>query len=244
MSLLEVKNLQVAVDKKPILRGVDLQVAQGEVVALMGPNGSGKSTLAHILMGHPEYQVTGGKVLFDGHDLLALSPEERAKRGLFLSFQYPQTIAGVSLGNFLRLSYSAVQGKHVPVGQFLSLLKEKLKLLSMSEDFIMRPVNEGFSGGEKKRAEILQLALLTPRLAVLDETDSGLDIDALKVVGSAVQKVKEAMPEMAILLITHYQRMLDYISPDRIVVMREGKVVKEGKREMIQVIEQSGYDSL
>lgn len=244
MALLEVKNLQVEVDKKPILRGVDLHVATGEVVALMGPNGSGKSTLAHVLMGHPEYQVTGGTVLFQGQDLLAMSPEERAKQGVFLSFQYPQTIAGVSLGNFLRLSYGAVQGKHVPVGQFLALLKEKLKLLSMSEDFIMRSVNEGFSGGEKKRAEILQLALLTPRLAVLDETDSGLDIDALKVVGSAVQKVKEAMPNMAILLITHYQRMLDYISPDRIVVMRGGKVVMRGGAEVVTAIETGGYDSL
>ncbi len=244
MTLLEVNNLQVEVEKKPILRGVDLTVSPGEVVALMGPNGSGKSTLAHVLMGHPEYQVTGGNVLFDNQDLLEMSPEERAKAGLFLSFQYPQTIAGVSLGNFLRLSYGAVQGKNVPVGEFLLLLKEKLKLLSMSEDFIMRPVNEGFSGGEKKRAEILQLALLTPRLAVLDETDSGLDIDALKIVGSAVQKVKEAMPDMAILLITHYQRMLDYVSPDRIVIMRQGKVVREGKGEMVQAIEAGGYDSL
>lgn len=244
MPLLQVKNLQVEVDKKPILRGVDLALTAGEVVALMGPNGSGKSTLAHVLMGHPEYQVTAGKVLFDGQDLLAMKPEGRARAGLFLSFQYPQAIAGVSLGNFLRLSYSARHGKHVPVREFLSLLKEKLRMLAMSEDFITRPVNEGFSGGEKKRAEILQLALLTPRLAVLDETDSGLDIDALKIVGSAVQAVKQANPKMAVLLITHYQRMLNYISPDRIVIMREGRVIKEGNEEIIEQIERVGYEAL
>lgn len=242
--MLEITDLQVRIDKKPILKGVSLAVAEGEVVALMGPNGSGKSTLANVLMGHPAYEVTQGSVTYNTQDVLAMKPEERAKAGIFLSFQYPHEVAGVTIGNFLRLAYNATRPSPLSVPDFITLLKAKMALLKMPAEFMTRSVNEGFSGGEKKRAEMLQLAVLEPSLAILDETDSGLDIDALRIVGEAVQAVRQHKPGMSILLITHYQRILKHIPADRVIVMREGTIVRQGGAEVLAHIEQHGYQKV
>lgn len=244
MQLLEITNLQARADGKDILHGISLSLDAGEAVALMGPNGSGKSTLAHILMGHPGYEVSGGQVKYDGQDLLAMKPEERAKAGLFLSFQYPQTIAGVTIANFLRLAYNSTHEEKLGVKQFVTLLKQAMDVLGLPQAFMARAVNEGFSGGEKKRLEMLQMLVLRPKMVILDETDSGLDIDALKIVGKAVSGLKEAHPQMGLLVITHYQRLLDYLPVDRLLVMRQGRVVQEGDLTLLQRIEEQGYASL
>lgn len=242
--MIEIKNLYVSTENKPILHGTNLTVAPGEIVALMGPNGSGKSTLANVLMGHPGYQVTAGSVTYNGADVIAMKPEERAAAGIFLSFQYPQEVAGVSIGSFLRLAYNSTHSEKIAVKDFVSLLKEKMQLLQMPLEFMTRSVNEGFSGGEKKRAEMLQLAILEPTLAILDETDSGLDIDALKIVAAAVHEIREKNPAMSVLLITHYQRMLQYLPADRVAIMRAGKIITEGGMELLDTIERQGYDSV
>jgi Fe-S cluster assembly ATP-binding protein len=245
-STLEIRNLHVNVDDKEILKGVNLTIKSGEVHALMGPNGSGKSTLANSLMGHPGYQVTGGQVLFKGQNLLELAPDERAKMGLFLAFQYPVAIPGVSLANFLRSAINArrkmndPEDKGIPVGEFRTLLKKKMDLLEMGHEFAGRYLNDGFSGGEKKRAEILQMATLEPEIAILDETDSGLDIDALRIVASGVNALSG--PDLGVLVITHYQRILNYISPQFVHIMLAGKIVESGGPELAEHLEEQGYD--
>jgi len=241
--MLTVKNLQAGIDGKTILRGIHLQVNPGEVHAIMGPNGSGKSTLAHILAGREGYEVTGGEVLFEGKDLLAMAPEDRAREGMFLAFQYPVEIPGVSNIYLLKAAVNAAR-KHRGLDEldamdFLTLVKEKLRLVEMDDSFLYRSVNEGFSGGEKKRNEILQMAVLEPRLAILDETDSGLDIDALKVVAGGVNTLRS--PERAIILVTHYQRLLNYIVPDCVHVLSGGRIVKSGGRELALELEAKGY---
>jgi len=243
-TLLEVRGLRATVAGIEILKGLDLTVRSGEVHAIMGPNGSGKSTFAKTLAGHPAYAVTGGTVLFEGRDLLALEPEGRARAGLFLGFQYPIEIPGVANSQFLRLTYNTVQalrGKdELDPLEFDDFVREKMKLLDMNPDFLDRSVNEGFSGGEKKRNEILQMALLDPRVAILDETDSGLDIDALRVVSNGVNQL--ATKDNAIVLVTHYQRMLNYIVPDYVHVMGAGRIIRTGGRELAQELETRGYD--
>ncbi len=241
--MLDIKNLHVAVDGKQILRGISLEVAAGEVHAIMGPNGSGKSTLAYVLAGRPGYEVTQGEILYDGRDLLALAPEERAREGLFLGFQYPVEIPGVGGMNFLKSALNALR-KHrgqaeLDAIDFLKLAREKAKLLQMDENLVGRPLNVGFSGGEKKRNEVLQMALLEPRLAVLDETDSGLDIDALRVVADGINTMRG--PERAIVLITHYQRLLNYIVPDRVHVLAAGRIARSGGKELALEVEDQGY---
>lgn len=243
---LEIKNLHVSVEDKEILKGVNLTVNKGEVHALMGPNGTGKSTLANALMGHPALDVTEGDILFKGEDITNMAPDERARAGLFLAFQYPIAIPGVSLANFLRTAINARRkaedddDKGIPIPEFRKLLKEKMDLLEMSHDFAGRYLNEGFSGGEKKRAEILQLATLEPSIAVLDETDSGLDIDALKIVAGGVNAVSGA--DLGVLIITHYQRILNYIKPDFVHIMLDGRVVESGGAELALQLEEHGYD--
>jgi Fe-S cluster assembly ATP-binding protein len=239
---LEVRDLHVAIDGKEIVKGVSLTVNQGEIHALMGPNGSGKSTLANTIMGHPRYTVTGGDILFQGESIVALPPDERARRGLFLSFQYPTAIPGVTMVNFLRRAVNSIRGNEMPVREFRTLLTEKMRLLKVDQEFARRYVNEGFSGGEKKKAEILQLGVLQPKLALLDETDSGLDVDALRIVAEGVNAV--AGPEMGILLITHYQRILNYIKPNFVHVLAEGRLVRSGGPELAIEIENRGYDWL
>ena len=243
-TILEVSGLRAAVDGIEILKGVDLVIRSGEVHAIMGTNGSGKSTFAKVLAGHSAYQVTGGSVLFEGRNLFDLEPEERARAGVFLAFQYPIEIPGVSNSHFLRLAYNTIQSQHgkeeLDPLEFEDFVREKMKLLEMSPNFLDRGVNEGFSGGEKKRNEILQMALLEPRLAVLDETDSGLDIDALRIVTNGVNKL--ANKDNAIILVTHYQRMLNYIEPDYVHVMRGGRIVKTGGKELALDLETRGYD--
>ena len=246
--LLVVRGLRakVAGADEEILRGVDLEAGPGEIHALMGPNGSGKSTLAKIIAGHPGYEVTGGEVLYRGHDLLALEPDERARQGVFLAFQYPMEIPGVSIANFLRTAVNArrPRDEEVSVLDFYDDLKAAMEMLRMDEGFAERFVNEGFSGGEKKRAEILQMALLRPDLAVLDETDSGLDVDALRLVADGVNDLARERPEMAVLLITHYQRILNHIEPDRVHVMYRGRIVQSGAKDLALEIETRGYDFL
>lgn len=241
--MLEVKQLRVVVDGKEILRGLDLRVAAGEVHAIMGPNGSGKSTLAYVLAGRSGYQVVDGEVRFNGGNLLGMSPEERARAGIFLAFQYPVEIPGVSNIYLLKAAVNAVrkaQGmEELDAMDFLKLVKEKLKVVEMDESLLYRAVNEGFSGGEKKRNEILQMAALDPRLAILDETDSGLDIDALKTVAQGVNRMRSS--ERAIILVTHYQRLLNYIEPDHVHVLAGGRIVKSGGRELARELEQQGY---
>ncbi|MFN8470741.1 MAG: Fe-S cluster assembly ATPase SufC [Anaerolineae bacterium] len=237
---LEIRNLHVSVEGKPILKGVDLTIEKGRVHALMGPNGSGKSTLAYTLMGHPLYDVDEGEVWFKGENILELEPDDRAKLGIFLAFQYPVTIPGVSLANFLRLALSARRGQKVPIPEMRKVLVEKMKMLDMDPAFAGRYLNEGFSGGEKKRAEILQMAVLNPEIAILDETDSGLDIDALKIVAQGVNSVMN--PNMGTLVITHYQRLLNYIKPDVTHVMMNGRIVMEGGPELALDLEDKGYD--
>jgi len=238
--LFVIEDLHVSIEGKEILKGVSLSINRGEVHALMGPNGSGKSTLANTLMGHPRHQVTRGRVLFKGEDILSLRPDQRAQRGLFLAFQYPTAIPGVTMVNFLRASLKAVRGSDVPVREFRTILKETMELLKVDESFARRYVNDGFSGGEKKRAEILQLGILRPEMAVLDETDSGLDIDALRTVAEGVSALMG--PGMGVLLITHYQRILNYIKPDFVHVLFGGRVVKSGGRELAEELEARGYE--
>jgi Fe-S cluster assembly ATP-binding protein len=238
--MLEIKNLQVTVDDRQILNGLDLVVNAGEVHAIMGPNGSGKSTLAYTLMGHPGYEVTEGKILLNGQDITEESPDDRAKAGLFLAFQYPHSIPGVTMANFLRTAVNAVSETPLSPRDFRQSLREKMALLKMSDEFAGRYVNEGFSGGEKKRAEILQMAMLHPKYAVLDETDSGLDIDALRIVADGVNALLG--PQMGVLVITHYQRLLNYIRPDYVHVLVNGRVVREGGPELALELEQTGYE--
>ncbi len=240
--LLKISGLKVAVDGKQILNGVDLVVNRGEVHAIMGPNGSGKSTLAKVLAGHPDYQVTRGEVLMDGESVLALAPDERARKGLFLAFQYPSEIPGVTIANFLRAAIQArlPEGEELEATDYYEKLYEQMDLLEIDRSFTSRSVNEGFSGGEKKRTEILQLAMLEPKYAVLDETDSGLDIDALKVVAHGVNLLRG--PDRGILLITHYQRLLNYIVPDHVHVMVQGRIVRSGEKELALELEEKGYD--
>jgi len=241
--MLDIKNLQVNVEGKPILKGINLHVNAGEVHAIMGPNGSGKSTLARALSGHPEYEITGGEVTYEGKDLLDMDPDERAREGVFMAFQYPVEIAGVNNAYFLK---AAVNAKRKHQGQpeldameFMQLIKEKSKLLEIDQSMLSRAVNEGFSGGEKKRNEIFQMALLEPKLAILDETDSGLDIDALKLVAHGVNAMRT--PERAIIVVTHYQRLLDYIVPDFVHVLSAGRIVKSGGKELALELEKKGY---
>ncbi len=247
---LDILRLHVSVEGKEILKGVTLSVKQGEVHALMGPNGSGKSTLAHVLLGHPRYQVTGGSILYKGASILGLSPEERAKLGLFLSFQYPMEVPGVSFTNFLRTAYNNTRReKDNPISavDFVKRLREKAEVLGLKEEFFRRPVNEGFSGGEKKRSEIFQLAVLEPTMAVLDETDSGLDIDALRVVAEGINKLRSSRRSVdlrsgpGILLITHYQRILNYVKPDFVHVLVDGKIAASGDRRLALTLEEKGY---
>ena len=235
-----IEDLHVSVEGKEIVKGLNLIVRKGEVHALMGPNGSGKSTLAHALMGHPRYQVTKGRALFRGQEILGLTPDQRARRGLFLAFQYPVGIPGVVMGNFLRSALKARRGEDVPVREFRKLLDETLDLLKMDPAFARRYVNEGFSGGEKKRAEVLQMAMLKPDMAILDETDSGLDIDALKTVAEGIEALRGA--EVGMLLITHYQRILDYVKPDIVHVLYDGRIVKTGGPELAHELEKRGYE--
>ena len=239
MTLLEVKDLHVNVDGKEILKGINLKIELGKVNALMGPNGSGKSTLANVLMGNPKYEVVKGKILFDGEDITSLDPNERAKKGLFLSFQYPQEIQGVTIANFLRTSLNALKGEKVNVMDFKKLLDEKMKSLKMDPKFGLRYLNAGFSGGEKKRAEILQLAVLDPKLAILDETDSGLDIDALKIVSEGVNSFMGK--DKCILIITHYKRILEFIKPDRLFIVIDGKIALSGDGYLVDQLEAKGY---
>lgn len=241
--MLRVSDLWVAADKNKILRGVNFTLKAGETVALMGPNGSGKSTLAQLLMGHPGYKVEKGQVLFHGQNILALKPEERAKLGLFLAWQYPQEVPGVTIGHFLRLAYNATHQPELSVLDFLKFLKTKLALLDIPEEMIRRSVNEGFSGGEKKRLEILQLAVLGPQLAILDETDSGLDIDALKIVAQGIASIKKTNPKMTMLVITHHQKILQQLVPDRVLVMKKGQIVREGDLRLLSVLEEKGYQA-
>ncbi len=243
---LEVRNLHVNVEDKPILRGVDLIIKQGEVHALMGPNGSGKSTLANVMMGNPAYEVIGGQIIFDGRDLFEMEADERSRAGLFLAFQYPVSIPGVTLANFLRLVINArmkaadPESKGISVSDFRKLMRAKMDLLGMDHSFAGRYLNEGFSGGEKKRAEILQMAVLQPTVAILDETDSGLDIDALRVVSEGVNTLRG--PELGVLVITHYQRILNYIKPQFVHVMYQGRIVESGGPELALKLEEAGYD--
>jgi Fe-S cluster assembly ATP-binding protein len=237
-----IEGLRVSVEGREILKGVDLVLEKGQVHALMGPNGSGKSTLAYTLMGHPKYEVIAGQVLWKGENLLELPPDERAKRGVFLAFQYPTAIPGVTVANFLRMAVKAVHGERITPAQFRRLLKEKMALLKMDDSFATRYLNEGFSGGEKKRAEILQMAVLQPEIAILDETDSGLDIDALRIVAQGVNALLG--PNLGVLIITHYQRILNYITPDVVHIMVDGRIVRSGGRELAEELEARGYDAI
>lgn len=241
---LKVENLHVSVEGTEILKGVDLEIRGGEVHAIMGPNGTGKSTLAAALMGHPKYEVTEGRAWLDGEDLLAMKVDERARKGLFLAMQYPSEVPGVSNANFIRLALNARRGEgnEIPVLQFHRELQKQMRALDMDPSFAERYLNEGFSGGEKKRNEILQMRMLKPRIAVLDEIDSGLDIDALKIVAKGVNDLRG--PEMGILIITHYQRLLQYIVPDYVHVMMQGRIVRSGGRELAEELEAKGYDWL
>ncbi len=247
-AILEIEGLHSSVEGREILKGIDLTVRQGEVHAMMGPNGSGKSTLANVLMGRPGYQVTAGGVRFKGRDILKLTPDRRAQLGLFLAFQYPTEIPGVSVVNFLRSAYNAIKNpegdetKNVSALAFRKLLKEKMELLGVEDDMVRRYVNQNFSGGEKKRNEILQLAVLEPEIAILDETDSGLDIDALKAVAGGVSKL--IGPNLGVLVITHYQRILNYITPDFVHVLMAGRIVKQGGPELAHELEEKGYEGI
>ncbi|HSJ59064.1 MAG TPA: Fe-S cluster assembly ATPase SufC [Anaerolineae bacterium] len=254
---LVIKNLHVNVEGQEILKGVDLAVNKGEIHAIMGPNGSGKSTLANTLMGHPAYEVTEGEIWFEGENVVEMSPDERARLGLFLAFQYPSTIPGVSVANFLRTALNARRGgaegengngdgdgkgrgRGISVREFRQMLKDKMAMLQMDESFARRYLNEGFSGGEKKRMEILQMAMLQPQIAILDETDSGLDIDALRIVAEGVNQLSG--PDLGVLVITHYQRILDYVKPDHVHILLNGRIVMSGGPELAVELEQRGYD--
>lgn len=242
--MISINNLQASIEDKEILKGINLEVKAGEVHAIMGPNGSGKSTLASVLAGREEYEVTGGTVDYNGEDLLEFDPEERAQKGIFLAFQYPVEIPGVSTTNFMKTAINKVREsrgeKALDAVNFLKLMKEKMKLVDIDQSLLSRSLNEGFSGGEKKRNEIFQMAMLEPKLAILDETDSGLDIDALKIVADGVNKLKS--PENATIVVTHYQRLLDYIVPDYVHVLYNGRIVKSGDKSLALELEKKGYD--
>jgi Fe-S cluster assembly ATP-binding protein len=240
---LEIRNLHVRTDEHEILRGVDLVVRKGELHALMGPNGSGKSTLANTIMGHPDYEVTEGEILLDGENITEIAPHERAKLGLFLAFQYPVAIPGVSVANFLRLAINAQREQPIAMKEFASALSAAVNLLDVDRSFTSRHLNDGFSGGEKKRAEVLQMAMLRPQIAVLDETDSGLDIDALRTVAEGVAKL-HAEQGLGALIITHYQRILRYVKPQFVHVLMDGRVVLEGGTELVERLEREGYDPI
>ncbi len=242
--MLDIKNLHAGVEDKDILKGINFHVNPGEVHAIMGPNGSGKSTFASIIAGKEDFEVTKGEILLDGQDIIDMAPEERAHKGIFLSFQYPVEIPGVTVTNFIKTAINETRKakglKDMPAGEMLKMIKEKADLLEIDRKFLSRSLNEGFSGGEKKRNEIFQLAMLEPKLAILDETDSGLDIDALKIVANGVNKLRN--PKNAVVLITHYQRLLDYIVPDFVHVLMDGKIVKSGTKELAYELEEKGYD--
>ncbi|ABX03064.1 MAG TPA: Fe-S cluster assembly ATPase SufC [Herpetosiphon sp.] len=247
---LVIRNLHVAVDGKEILKGINLTIEEGKIHAIMGPNGSGKSTLAYTLAGHPRYEVTEGEVWYKGQDVLDLEPNDRSKLGLFLAFQYPVAVAGVTVANFLRAALNAHRAQEgvdpkstaIPMAEYRKVIKARMDMLEMAPDFARRYLNEGFSGGEKKRLEILQMAMLQPAMAIMDETDSGLDIDALKIVAEGVNKVKAEKPELGVLVITHYQRLLNYIKPDYVHVLMNGQIVREGGPDMALELEEKGYD--
>jgi Fe-S cluster assembly ATP-binding protein len=238
--MLKIENLHAEIDGNEILKGVSLGVGQGEIHAIMGPNGSGKSTLSNVLMGHPRYEVTGGSVTFRGEDVFELEPDERAKLGMFLAFQYPSEVPGVSVANFLRTAVNSVREKELSPMEMYRLLQEKMRIMHMDPRFAERYLNEGFSGGEKKRNEILQMLMLNPKLAIMDETDSGLDIDALQVVARGVNELRG--PEFSAVVITHYQRILRYIEPDHVHVMLDGRIVTSGGKELAEELEEKGYE--
>jgi Fe-S cluster assembly ATP-binding protein len=238
--MLKIEDLQVEIDGQEIVKGLDLEVGKGEIHAIMGPNGSGKSTLANVLMGHPRYEVTGGSITFQGQDIFELEPDERARLGMFLAFQYPSEVPGVSVANFLRTAVNSVREEELSPMEMYRLLQEKMSIMQMDPKFAERYLNEGFSGGEKKRNEILQMLMLDPKLAIMDETDSGLDIDALQVVARGVNELRG--PEFSAVIITHYQRILRYIEPDHVHVMLDGRLVTSGGKELAEELEEKGYD--
>jgi Fe-S cluster assembly ATP-binding protein len=238
--MLKIENLQVEIDGQEIIKGLDLEVGEGEIHAIMGPNGSGKSTLANVLMGHPRYEVTGGAITFWGEDVFELEADERAKLGMFLAFQYPSEVPGVSVANFLRTAVNSVREEELGAMEMYRLLQDKMKIMQMDPRFAERYLNEGFSGGEKKRNEILQMLMLDPRLAIMDETDSGLDIDALQVVAKGVNELRG--PDFSAVIITHYQRILRYIEPDHVHVMLDGRLVTSGGKELALALEDKGYE--
>ncbi len=239
MKLLEIKNLHVEIEGEEILKGLNLEVEKGQIHALMGPNGSGKSTLANVLAGNPKYKITKGQILYKGEDITEIEPNERAKKGIFLSFQYPTEISGVTISNFLRTSLNSLKQEDLSLIQFRKLLNEKLSLLGLPESFAQRYLNQGFSGGEKKKSEILQMAVLNPELIILDETDSGLDIDSLRIVANGINKIMSK--DKAILIITHYKRILEYINPDKLSIIINGKIAQEGTAELVNQLEEKGY---
>ena len=238
--MLKIDNLHAEIDGNEILKGLDLEVGEGEIHAIMGPNGSGKSTLSNVLMGHPRYEVTGGSIIFRGQDVMELEADERARLGMFLAFQYPSEVPGVSVANFLRTAVNSVREEELSVMEMYKLLQEKMRVMEMDPKFAERYLNEGFSGGEKKRNEILQMLMLEPKLAIMDETDSGLDIDALQVVSKGVNELRG--PEFSAVVITHYNRILRYIEPDRVHVMLNGQIVTSGGKELALALEDKGYD--
>jgi Fe-S cluster assembly ATP-binding protein len=238
--MLKIENLHVEIDGQEIVKGLDLEVGEGEIHAIMGPNGSGKSTFANVLMGHPRYEVTGGSIEFRGQDVFELEPDERAKLGMFLAFQYPSEVPGVSVANFLRTAVNSVREEELSPMDMYRLIQEKMKIMQMDPRFAERYLNEGFSGGEKKRNEILQMLMLEPKLAIMDETDSGLDIDALQVVAKGVNELRS--PGFSAVIITHYQRILRYIEPDRIHVMLDGRIVTSGGKDLAEELEDKGYE--
>ncbi len=238
--MLKIENLRAEIDGQEILKGLDLEMNKGEIHAIMGPNGSGKSTLSNVLMGHPRYEVTGGSITFQGEDVMELEPDERAKLGMFLAFQYPSEVPGVSVANFLRTAVNSVREKQLAPMEMYKLLMEKMKIMQMDQKFAERYLNEGFSGGEKKRNEILQMLMLDPSLAIMDETDSGLDIDALQVVAKGVSELRG--PDFSAMIITHYQRILRYIEPDYVHVMLDGRLVTSGGKDLANQLEENGYD--
>ena len=238
--MLKIENLQVEIDGQEIVKGLDLEVGKGEIHAIMGPNGSGKSTLANVLMGHPRYEVTGGSITFEGEDVFELEPDERAKLGMFLAFQYPSEVPGVSVANFLRTAVNSVREEELSPMEMYRLIQEKMNVMQMDPRFAERYLNEGFSGGEKKRNEILQMLMLDPSLAIMDETDSGLDIDALQIVARGVNELRG--PEFSAIIITHYQRILRYIEPDHVHVMLDGRLVTSGGKELADDLEEKGYE--
>jgi Fe-S cluster assembly ATP-binding protein len=244
MSFLLIEDLHVSVEDKEILKGINLEIKEGEIHALMGPNGSGKSTLSNVIMGHPKYKITKGKIYFKSEDITELTPDLRAKKGIFLAFQYPISIPGVRIFNFLKSMLSSIKEQEISVSEFKKLLKEKTKLLDIKQSFIKRYLNDGFSGGEKKRNEILQMALFEPKLALLDETDSGLDVTALKTVCEGINRIINDNKEMSVIIITHYKRMLEYIRPQFVHIIIDGKIVKSGSEDLVEKIDSEGYDWL